>query len=503
MATDIRAGIAARRAEDIKREGAAQGLKLPGARHLPLNRFPQDPPVICEVKRYSPSVNDIDRDLEPAELARSYLDAGVMNISVLTEQNFFGGSLKDLIIIKTAMPEASVLRKDFLLSEEDVEISFLAGADAFLLIASLLTTEKLESMYRLGVNLGMTPLVELHSPEDIQKAAAFRPGLVGINSRDLRVFKIRPLQPLRIRAMINWDCRVIYESGVKTRYDADFVRQTGFSGVLVGEAAVRNPGFAGELARSFTSQKRSADRNEVSITAVPDRFSFWDKLYGRSRPGRPLVKICGITSKDDLLKVAALGADMAGFILAESPRKVSPAFIESCRDVPVLKVGVVVLGSGEELPADVRGLLETGALDAVQFHGDELPEEYTKYPGYKAVRLRDEDDVAAAAALPGPVVLVDAFSSSARGGTGKRIESGLVEKTAAQQSLWLAGGINPDNAADIISSFHPEMVDISSGVESAPGIKDHAKLERLFRAIDEVCAGKEYTHTNGEDNGQL
>ncbi len=470
MKPDIRAEIAARRAEDIKQKGAAQGIKIPSERILPLVPFLQQPGVICEVKRRSPSVDNINTGLDPVAQARNYVSAGIKSISVLTEQNYFSGSLDDLIKIKTALPQTAILRKDFLISEEDVEISYKAGADAFLLIASLLDSEKLRSMYELGLKLGMTPVVELHSSDDIKKAAGFRPDLVGINSRDLKSFTIKPLQPLKIRTMINWDCRIIYESGIKTEYDIDFVEGSGFNAVLVGEAVVRDASFAEKLAAAFTSGRSSDDF----------RFKFWRKLYSRVRTGAPLVKICGITNHDDLEAVISLGGDVAGFILAESPRKVEPEFIESCRSYDILKVGVVVLDREELLPGEIVALLKSGALDAVQFHGNELPSEYLKWPGYKAVRIKDADSVDEAGSLPGPAVLIDAFSRDAHGGTGKRIETELVRKVAKQQSLWLAGGLNPGNIYDIINGFSPELIDISSGVESAPGIKDHFKMIRLL-----------------------
>ncbi|MBI9107544.1 MAG: bifunctional indole-3-glycerol phosphate synthase/phosphoribosylanthranilate isomerase [Spirochaetales bacterium] len=474
METDIRAEIALRRAADIRRDGPAQGLSLPEQRTAALMPFPGNPPVICEIKRFSPSVRNINRGLDPVLQAGKYIEAGISNISILTEQNYFGGSLSDLIAVKTAYPEAAVLRKDFLLTPEDVNISYRAGADAFLLIASLLDKEVLEEMYNLGISLGMTPLVELHSPEDIRKARDLRPDLIGINSRDLRIFKIKPLQPLKVRALIDWDCRIIYESGIKTAYDADFVAGTGFDGMLVGESVVRDGAFAGRLAASMSRQ--------------PDtrRFSFWKKLYSRSRECRPLVKICGITRREDLLEVKRIGADMAGFILAESPRRVEPSFIESCRDIDILKVGVVVLAKGEDLPPEISALLASGALDAIQFHGDESPDIYLSYPGYKAFRVKDASDLKSLEALPGPAVLVDAFRATARGGTGKRIEADLVRKVARQRSLWLAGGINPDNVYELITEFNPEMIDAASGTEASPGVKDYDRLFKLFNEIDKA-----------------
>ncbi|HAK45847.1 MAG TPA: bifunctional indole-3-glycerol phosphate synthase/phosphoribosylanthranilate isomerase [Spirochaeta sp.] len=482
---DIRAEIAGRRALDVQSFGAAQGLKLPEERALPVVPFLQDPRVICEIKRKSPSVSNIDTSLDPVELARKYSEAGIRSISVLTEQNYFSGSLADLIAVKTALPEMAVLRKDFLLTEEDVEVSFRAGADAFLLIASLLDADRLKSMYELGIKLGMTPVVELHSQDDIDRASGFKPELVGINSRDLRVFKIKPLQPLKIRSMIDWACRIIYESGIKTEYDIDFVKGTEFDAVLVGEATVRDSGFAGKLAAAFETSALGtvAFGDSLPASKESERFAFFRRLYGRCKPGRPLVKICGITNHEDLRKVISLGADAAGFILAESPRKVSPTFIESCRDFDILKVGVVVLLEGQPLPDEIAALLSSGALDAVQFHGNELPSQYLQYPGYKAVRIKTAEDAEAAGRLPGPVVLIDAFSEAAYGGTGKQISPKLVQIVAGQQTLWLAGGIKPENVCRLVSRYRPELIDISSGVELSPGKKDHDRLTELFSEI--------------------
>ena len=163
--------------------------------------------------------------------------------------------------------------------------------------------------------------------------------------------------------MIPWETSVIYESGVLTREDGNFAAGTGFAGVLVGEAAVKHPEFPGILVECF---------NRIEENMCAQRF--WTRLYGKFSTGRPFVKICGITRKEDFDKITGLGADMAGFILAESHRKTDRAFIETCRNNEILKVGVVVLKPGENLPDEISNMLEDGILDAVQFHGSETPE---------------------------------------------------------------------------------------------------------------------------------
>jgi indole-3-glycerol phosphate synthase/phosphoribosylanthranilate isomerase len=135
-----------------------------------------------------------------------------------------------------------------------------------------------------------------------------------------------------------------------------------------------------------------------------------------------------------------------------------------------------------ELPPDIRALLDTGKLDCIQFHGEEEPEEcfQAAFPYYKAVRVRNRESLAALHTYRSPRILIDAFSASAQGGTGKRIDSKLVTEAAAVRPLWLAGGISPENAEEIIRRFHPELIDVSSGVEDTPGTKNHHKMKQLF-----------------------
>jgi indole-3-glycerol phosphate synthase/phosphoribosylanthranilate isomerase len=170
---------------------------------------------------------------------------------------------------------------------------------------------------------------------------------------------------------------------------------------------------------------------------------------------------------------------MIGFVLAESPRKASAAVIRECTDLPVLKAAVVVLGAGEALPEDIQALLREGALDFVQFHGDETPETVRAWPSYKAVNLRAPGDAAAMDSAGSPAVLVDAFSPEARGGTGKRLDPELMRAASEQRRLWIAGGLNDENVGAIVKEWMPGLVDVSSGVEAKKGRKDHGKVRRF------------------------
>jgi len=467
---DIRKEIAINRAKRIKSEGYGLSVVVPKKREFPLNNFNQGPWVICEVKRGSPSKGKFAEGLNAIEQASIYQKSGVKHVSVLTEEDRFYGSLKDLMDIKRNCPELSVLRKDFLLDDDDIKTSYLCGADGFLLIASLLEKEDLYRMYKIGIELGMTPLVELHDEEDVKKVLDLKPQLVGINSRNLKDFTIDPLRPLKIRSYITWECSVIYESGIKTRNDAEFAHDCDFSGVLVGEWAVKKKGLANELIQVFKSGKK---------------VSPWNKLFKKYNDSKPFIKICGITNRDDAILAKDLGADMLGFILADSPRRVTVDFIKSIKDIDgPLKVGVVVFNDKEPFPKEYTELIKSGYLDFIQFHGDESPEycNNTCVPYYKAFRIKDQDSFKDTGKYS-LVDLVDSFSSESYGGSGKLINKDYTLIARKNSNLWLAGGLNPENIKEIYKEFKPELVDVSSGVELKPGIKIHDKMRKFFEEL--------------------
>jgi len=467
---DIRRQIAGDRRKRVERLGAEEGFPVPAVRQVPLVPFDADPLLICEVKRRSPSRGAIKEIPRAEEQARLYRDRGASRISVLTEPDWFGGSLQDLMDVKRAYPDLSVLRKDFLLTPEDIEVSFRAGADACLLIASLLPEVELKIMHDLCAEKGMTPLVEVHSEEDVLKAEKVRPSLVGINSRNLKDFRIYPLQPLKIRSLIRRDCRIVYESGILSETDGLFAAEAGFSGLLVGEGVVRDPDLIDGL------------KKVLAAHAGPPGINPWVKLCRRWKSGRPLVKVCGLTRREDYDRAVSLGADLCGFILAPSLRRTTGRFICSLPASSVLKVGVVVLKREEALPAEVKALLDEGYLDMIQFHGSENPPS-VRGKGYKALRIRSEEDLDRMEAYRPLPCLLDAFSPAAAGGTGKRICPELTGRARERGELWLAGGLNPENIREILKAYSPELVDLSSGLEAAPGIKDHRKMEDFFKEI--------------------
>ena len=466
---DIRAEIVAMRKKSVLMNGFGQGLKIPDAREVPLVPVPKEQVLICEIKRSSPSKGSIGAISNPVKQAGLYIAGGADIISILTEEQYFNGSLKDLIHVKKKYPHQAVLRKDFLYSLEDIEISWRAGADIVLLIASVLEKEEILQMYKRTKELGMEALVEVHNKEDIEKVSDFKPELVGINSRDLRTFTIDLTLPLKIKQDITWNPRLIFESGIRYAEDAEFALSSGFDGILVGESVVKNPNLVSELKQ--TMQKKEAG-------------NFWEQLYSKKRKGS-LIKICGLTLDEDVKKADNLGADILGFILAESPRQADISFIRKLPPTKALKAGVVVLKyPGQTLPEPVVQLMLDKKLDVIQFHGNEDPGECASiiYPYYKAVRINNSEDIKKMEQFRSPRVLIDAFSNTSYGGTGKQIDRKLISEVKKKHPLWLAGGISPDNVRELILEFNPELIDVSSKLEKFPGIKDHKKMEQFFKA---------------------
>lgn len=470
----IMSEIVGTRRERIAREGAALGVEIPADRQLPVVPFGRDPFVICEIKRRSPSRGAIAPELDSSAQAARYVSEGAKTLSVLTEENHFGGSLSDLMTVKKRHPDISVLRKDFLLSIEDVDISYRAGADAVLLIAGILDRDTLRSMYTRARSLGMSALVEVHSKEEIEKVAPIAPELTGINARDLSNFTVDLALPLGLRMQIEWSTRLVFESGIHSYEHAAYAAGNGFAGILVGEAVVRRPELIGELIRGLANPQTD----------------FWLRLYSRRRAGRPLVKVCGLTNARDALLADELGADLLGFIFAPSKRRARPQVVREIGQTRAQKVAVVVLdGLEARIEAEVEALLREGTLDAVQFHGDERPEQCYElaFPYYKALQLKQPDEAAGIDSYRCPRVLVDAHSDHMRGGTGKRVDPGIIAAVRRKGALWLAGGIGPENVYETIRAFSPELVDASSALEREPGIKDPEKLHSFFQEIDRAA----------------
>ena len=507
MSRNILKEIVARRKKDIKADGFDGGFNIPAERSRPVHQFLAEKGVILEVKRASPSKGDIAPSLDSYATAYEYAKNGARAISCLTEKNWFKGTLEDLMKVcaavdaferDTGLKGPAVLRKDFLFDVKDVEIAYRAGADAVLLIARILSARKMLAMAKKAEELGISVLIEIRQDSDVKKLehvmqnVSSKNIVCGVNSRDLKNFTVDMLVPAvmleRIRK-INADARVVFESGILSPNAAAFAGGLGFSGILLGEAAAKNPEKAGEFIKAFESTNLNANGK------------FWldyaSKLGQKNH--KPFVKICGNTNAEDAVLAARNCADMLGFIIwPKSKRNVSCTKIREIREAVKdsgLKlpefVGVIVEPESEAA-LEAYKLVGEGVLDAIQVHTFEAAKaflqnkELAALPHYCAVNISDEADIAKLdelAKLGEPRILVDAHSASTPGGTGKTIDEALLSAIAKKYRLWIAGGLSIGNIKHIKNTFRPELVDLVSSLEKEPGIKDAEKLTAFLEKM--------------------
>ncbi|MEL4357939.1 MULTISPECIES: indole-3-glycerol phosphate synthase TrpC [unclassified Luteococcus] len=202
--------------------------------------------VISEVKRSSPSKGALASIDDPASLASRYQEGGASAISVLTEKRRFNGSLTDLDAVRQAV-EIPVLRKDFVVDDYQVWEARAHGADLVLLIVAALSDEDLARLHRLVLDLGMTPLVEVHTEQETQRAVELGAQLIGVNNRNLKTLEVDLAQFGRLVDLIGEGPVKVAESGILTADDAALVHSQGADVVLVGEALVRHGDPAGAI----------------------------------------------------------------------------------------------------------------------------------------------------------------------------------------------------------------------------------------------------------------
>ena len=245
MATYLDRILAAHRsvaAEDRRDLGAleAEALAAPPARPFEAALAGADTvAVIAEVKRRSPSKGDLAPDLDPVGLARAYFSGGAAALSVLTDTEFFGGSVADLQAARAAVA-IPVLRKDFTVAPADVLDARIMGADAVLLIAAALDRVELAELLALARRVGLDALVEVH--DEAEAAVAMEAGatLIGVNQRDLYTFEVDTDRAGRVAASLPDGTTRVAESGIRDGDDVRRLADAGFAAVLVGETLVRS-----------------------------------------------------------------------------------------------------------------------------------------------------------------------------------------------------------------------------------------------------------------------
>jgi indole-3-glycerol phosphate synthase/phosphoribosylanthranilate isomerase len=368
--------------------------------------------AIAEVKRRSPSAGDLRPDADPARLAAAFADEGAAAISILVDERF-AGSHADLHAARAAT-DAPLLAKGFFSTVPELEEVRAAGGDAVLLILRDLSDEQCRVLLARARELGLDTLVEAHDAAELDRAVRLDAPVIGINARDLATFDVDRRRQLELVARAPRDRVVVAESGVHTRAQAAAAEVDGANAVLVGTALMR-----------------AAD--------PPAKL--------RELLSRPLVKVCGLTRQEDVDAAVEAGADMCGFVLAESPRR-APGVL----DVPeeVLSVAVFV-GEAEETGTDLVQLYEASE---------------GRPRGRDAVLLRDGTPVARVLDLPWE----------------NQDAEHLVRAAAVSGRVMLAGRLAADNVRASIEAVRPWAVDAASRLEREPGIKDHEKVRAYVAA---------------------
>jgi len=194
--------------------------------------------LIAEIKKSSPSQGIIRADFDPIKIALTYHAAGAAAISVLTDERFFDGRLEYIKMVKERVT-LPVLRKDFIVDEYQVYESAVAGADAILLIAHILTQEELDRYLGTAKGLGMDVLVEVHNEEEMDRAIRSNAAIIGINNRDLTSFNVDISVTQRLLHLIPENRVIVSESGISSYEQVMFLKSLGVNAVLVGETLMR------------------------------------------------------------------------------------------------------------------------------------------------------------------------------------------------------------------------------------------------------------------------
>jgi indole-3-glycerol phosphate synthase len=251
--SDILAQIIARKRETVARRRRTRPIELllgemPARKPRDLAAALRRPglSVIAEFKRRSPSRGDIAPDRDVLAVAREYGEAGAAALSILTEEDFFGGSDDDLRRARAAV-ELPVLRKDFTIDAYQVYEARALGADAILLIVACLERALLRELLASAAELHLAALVEIHDETQLERAHAAGATIIGVNNRDLRTFEVSLETSLRLRPRMPPGCIAVAESGIRTGDDARRLADAGFDAILVGESLLQAPDAGAKL----------------------------------------------------------------------------------------------------------------------------------------------------------------------------------------------------------------------------------------------------------------
>ena len=220
-----------------KIKSSLENLKLPRGKFKD-NISSKDEAIIAEIKKASPSAGIIKEDFDPIKIAMEYESFGASALSILTEEDFFMGSIEYLKDVKkiTSLP---ILRKDFMIDEYQIYESKLIGADCILLIASILTDQQLEDFITIAKKLELDYLIEVHDENELNRVEHFEDALIGVNNRNLETFEVDLNNSVRLRNTFKQKNIFISESGIKSREDMDYLKMNNINVFLIGESLMR------------------------------------------------------------------------------------------------------------------------------------------------------------------------------------------------------------------------------------------------------------------------
>ncbi|MDF0535100.1 bifunctional indole-3-glycerol-phosphate synthase TrpC/phosphoribosylanthranilate isomerase TrpF [Shewanella sp. A32] len=414
---------------------------------------------ILECKKASPSKGLIRDDFDPQSIAATYSHYASA-VSVLTDEQFFQGDF-DFIPLVRSQVDQPILCKDFFISPYQIKLAAHQGADAILLMLSVLDNVQYRQLAAEAAKYRLDILTEVSNEEELHRAIALNAPLVGINNRNLRDLTTNIVNTERLAPKLPKDMLVISESGIYTHAD---VRQLAplVNGFLVGS----------------------------SLMAEDDLDLACRKLiFGHN-------KVCGITRSSDLHAAADAGAVYGGLIFApQSSRKVTlEQALELAKSNREQKQHLLLVGVFVDAPtSEIVTVAVALKLDAVQLHGKEDDTALARLREgldnagmsateiWKAIPVNAEGETAAIS-IPAHAdrVLYDSKTGASFGGTGKAFN--WQQPLPSKADAMLAGGLGPDNAAEAAEQGFFGL-DFNSGVEVAPGIKDSDKIYDVLAAV--------------------
>ena len=412
----------------------------------------QQSDFILECKKASPSKGLIRENFNLNDILDQYSEFASA-ISVLTDKKYFQGDF-DYVTQASQRCSQPILCKDFFVDEYQVYEARYYGADAILLMLSVLNDNDYRALAEKAKQLNLDVLTEVHSEEELTRAIDLDAKIIGINNRDLKTLKIDLVTTETLAPKVSGERIIISESGIENRKDITRLAPL-VNGFLIGS----------------------------SIMAQADiRHQIKSLLYGK-------VKICGLTRQEDAIVVDKAGGVYGGLIFHKgSPRYINPTDALDVTNNSDLKfIGVFV----NESPQTIIEISKKLNLFAIQFHGNEDIEtaEIVKaaLPNvelWRAVHVDQEIDFETSRLFDR--YLLDTYSKESYGGTGKTFDWQLIEQNmpseVSHQAIILAGGIDLDNVknAAAVETF---AIDLSSGVEAKPGIKNQETIKTLFNQL--------------------